>query len=772
MQWYDRRVGALAAVALCYLALVLSDRGFQSVLDFRILERTPKTTIHGAAGGESQLQGRVELSDEVLTSPRTNTKSVYYRHLVQEEYRNSDGGNSWRTIKDESRAVDFHLTDSSGNADIRAKHQRNLINWSVHQSFQHQSGKIRHTEWRIEPGQQITVFGWLHLDAEPPAVTFNENGDYLSIISSFTGASERSELSANAILNLWGGVSCLVLMCCALAYALGLHRVLAFLGLITVASSTLLISYGFKSLESDVRAGYDRVDSQLKRTEDLIALVLEKHKIVFPGWRPPFDLRSPEYAPLTDLEKEKINNWRNTAYLVRTRYMRQINRFPEKPYAVMRGKAKPPEIALPVDQQLIADQAVQAYQPTRVGQQLILTFVALLLIALLAWFAFRLIKVKRMQENLPTSKTLGVVFGLTELKGKLVAEDEGACLIGPVSGFACTWYHYEIQEERGSGKRSSWVTVHEEIQKQPFYCEDDEGKLRVFPSKAEVITKHKSTNLFGKKRYIERRLQPDDDLYLLGKAKADKTTGNSLVLSHDKDAPYIISNRSEAEVMFIKASKAMLLLGLGTSLLFGVGLWVGGSNGNFSSADFVTASLIAPLFLTIFVVVLMYNDLIFLRQRCARNWANIDVSLKKRAGLIPDLERVVKRYLEHENRLQQALAELRTERAQVDNVKAADAYMARESRVIDELSLRLEKYPDLEGHQLLSDFNRRLIKLENEIALIRAGFNDSVMNFNIRLQSFPDNLLAMAFKFERLSTLNFDKKAHQLPVVDLQRENS
>ena len=95
--------------------------------------------------------------------------------------------------------------------------------------------------------------------------------------------------------------------------------------------------------------------------------------------------------------------------------------------------------------------------------------------------------------------------------------------------------------------------------------------------------------------------------------------------------------------------------------------------------------------------------------------------------------------------------------------------MDRESRVIDELSLRLEKYPYLEGHQLLSDFNRRLIKLENEIALIRAGFNDSVMNFNTRLQSFPDSLLAIAFKFERLTGLQFDKKARQLPSVDLQR---
>ena len=118
--------------------------------------------------------------------------------------------------------------DASGSADIRAKHQRDLINWSVQESYQQQSGKIRHTEWRIEPGQQITVFGWLGVDANLPAVTFNEIGDYLSIISSFTAASERNELSANVILNLWGGVSFLVLMCFALAYILGLHRVLAY----------------------------------------------------------------------------------------------------------------------------------------------------------------------------------------------------------------------------------------------------------------------------------------------------------------------------------------------------------------------------------------------------------------------------------------------------------------------------------------------------------------------------------------------------------------
>ena len=229
------------------------------------------------------------------------------------------------------------------------------------------------------------------------------------------------------------------------------------------------------------------------------------------------------------------------------------------------------------------------------------------------------------------------------------------------------------------------MTIHEEIQKQPFYCEDEEGRLQVFPTKAEVITKHRSRNTSGGKRYTERRLEPGDAPICWVRRKLTRQPG--VPGAESTGVPYIISNRSEAEVMFMKASKAMLLLSLGISLLFGVGLWVAGSNGDFSSVDFVMASLIAPFFLAVLMTVLMYNDLIFLRQLCDRNWANIDVSLKKRANLIPDLERVVKRYLEHEAGLQTALAQLRAQRLEVNDTKAADAYMVRESRIIDELSV-------------------------------------------------------------------------------------
>ena len=768
MEQLKRGLAVVAAALLCLAALALSGNGFQRVLDFRMLERIPLTSVLGSTGGESQLQGRVE-ADQLLKAPRSHAGCVYYRYLVEEEYRDSDGDRHWRTITDESRAVDFYLTDTSGSAYIRAQAGQHRVDWSVTRRYRKTSGDYRYTEWRIDPGDKITVFGWLHMDDELPDVTFVEDGDYLPIISSFGGSAERSDISASAIVQLWGGISLLVLMCFALIYALRQHRVLVFLVLVTISSSGLLVSYGMQSLEADVEAGFRRVETQRQSTEKLISSVLARYQIRFPGWQQPFDLNSAAFAALPALEREKINNWRNTAYQVRARYLQQIRRFPEKPYALLRGKAAPLPIALPTDQQRIADAAVNAYRPTRVGQQLLLTLAALVLIGVLAWLAFRLIKTKRMQENLPTSKTAGVVFGLTELKGTLVEENPDGCLTGPVSGRRCTWYHYVIQEKRGSGKKERWVTILDETRKQPFYCEDDEGRLRVFPAKAEVITRHRTHQRRGSKRYTETRLEPGDALYLLGRARADKTTGDSLVLSHDRESPYIIANRSEAEVMFMKASKAMLLLSLGISLLFGVGLWIGGSNGNFSSVDFLMASLIAPAFLTVLMVVLMYNDLVFLRQRCERNWANIDVSLKKRAELIPQLERVVQRYLQHEAGLQQALAQLRNQRTQVHDVPAADAYMAAEARVIDELALTLEQYPDLKGHLVLADFNRRLIKLENEIALIRAGFNDAVMQYNTRLQSFPDNLLARLGHFKPVSALQFAGAAHQVPVIDLEQ---
>ena len=165
------------------------------------------------------------------------------------------------------------------------------------------------------------------------------------------------------------------------------------------------------------------------------------------------------------------------------------------------------------------------------------------------------------------------------------------------------------------------------------------------------------------------------------------------------------------------------------------------------------------------VFMLMYNDLVFLRQRCDRNWANIQVSLKKRADLVPQVEQLVKELLSHEQDLQVSLAKLREQRRVAETVADVDSYLALEHQAIDSITARIEAYPDLKGIDMVGALNRRLIKLENEISLIRAGFNDAVTQYEIRRATFPDNLLAKLFRFKSRQTLRFTDEAHRIPPV-------
>lgn len=756
-----RILSAILAAGLLAGAIYLGEQGFQRVLDFRTLERIPLSQVAESVGGEVNLLGRAEPAASTLTAPRTGETTLYYRYTIEREERDDDGNKSWRKIHDESRAVDFYLADNSGKALVQSAGAWPLIDWSVHRKFQRVSGDRRYTEWRVDPFDQVTLFGWLDFAPEP-TVRFPSQGHYLPIISSFSATSERADLGMAAILFLWGGVSLLVLACLVLAYVFQIHRTLLFLLLVTMTTLLMLVHYGMRSLETDIALGFERVETHLARAEQLIEQSFSQAGHQFPGWNVAFEVQ--DVAPTLDpATTRKIDAFRRGSWIVRERYLKQIDRFPENVFAAIMGAGSPTPIALPASQLQAALDDLGTFESTRVSTQVFMTLGALLATLGLAYFAFRLIRVKRMQENLAISRTEGVVFGLTEVEGMLKPDDAEKMLEGPVSGIPCVWFQYIIKEQRGSGKNARTVTIADYVKKQAFWCQDAEGRIRIFPGHAEVITKHKDSKSEGKRTYTEYALRPDDSLYILGKARLDKTVGDSLVLGHEKDSPFIIANIPEREVMFRKAFSGFALLSVAISLLFLAVLWINGSSGQFSSLDFVLAGLAAPVFLALVVVVLMYNDLVFLRERCKRNWANIQVSLKKRSTLVSKLAEVARTFLEHEAGLQEDLAKLRTEGHDFSSPEEVDEYLAREHATINKLSLWIEAYPDLKGSGMMSDLTRRLIRLENEVALIRAGFNDSVMQYRTRLETFPDNLLAKATRFKPLSPLSFTEPAHQQP---------
>jgi hypothetical protein len=407
----------------------------------------------------------------------------------------------------------------------------------------------------------------------------------------------------------------------------------------------------------------------------------------------------------------------------------------------------------------LLQQKLQQFSPTKVvGMAYWWVLAGALCFVVFTYFAFRYIKIKRMIENIPTTASIGVSVGLAEVKGKVRLMQENA-LNGPVSGQACVWYRYLVEERRGSGKNARWVKISDNTFFQRFYCEDKDGRLVIDPKGANLITRHKKIKREGSMRYSEWLLKPGDKLYALGSINVDPQIQDRLVLG---DAPkqteqadlFILSNYSEQELMIRKAAISMLSLCLAFSAMFCSAIFMGGMSGQFSATDYLVAGLLAPLFLIFFMLVLHYNDLIFLQRRAQRNWANIQVSLKKRADLLPGLQGIVKHYKTYENTLLKRITQQRNQlNASLESPERAREFLKSEQQLLTGLKIAVEDYPELKANELFLNLTETLTQLENEIALMRTGFNDAVMHYNTRIQSFPDALLARWFRFERMDFL-------------------
>ena len=151
-----------------------------------------------------------------------------------------------------------------------------------------------------------------------------------------------------------------------------------------------------------------------------------------------------------------------------------------------------------------------------------------------------------------------------------------------------------------------------------------------------------------------------------------------------------------------------------------------------------------------------YNTLVSLKNRVQDQWAQVDVVLKRRADLIPNLVETVKGYASHENDTLEAVIAARNQA-----VSATDAHSEMEANnVLTEALGRLfaiaEAYPDLKANTNFMELQRTLQETEDKITYARQFYNDTVMSFNNKIEMFPSNIIASMFHF----------KAEDLFVVD------
>jgi LemA protein len=168
----------------------------------------------------------------------------------------------------------------------------------------------------------------------------------------------------------------------------------------------------------------------------------------------------------------------------------------------------------------------------------------------------------------------------------------------------------------------------------------------------------------------------------------------------------------------------------------------------------------------------IYNGLVSLRNRYKNAFSQIDVQLKRRYDLIPNLVETAKGYLKHERETLEAVIRARNQAVAAAQGAAANpgnpAAMASLgqaegalSGVLGRLFALAEAYPDLKANQNMLAIQEELASTENKVAFARQAFNDSVMEYNTKRESFPDNLFAGPFGFGAAELLSATESAEE-----------
>ncbi len=159
--------------------------------------------------------------------------------------------------------------------------------------------------------------------------------------------------------------------------------------------------------------------------------------------------------------------------------------------------------------------------------------------------------------------------------------------------------------------------------------------------------------------------------------------------------------------------------------------------------------LISLAVILIIWVISMYNSLVRLRNQVKNAWSQIDVQLKRRYDLIPNLIETVKGYMKHERETLEAVTRMRAQAMEATGV--ADKARAENmlSSALGQFKVAVENYPDLKANKNFLALQEELTSTENKISFARQNYNDQVLFFNNKTEMFPSNILAGMFGFKK-----------------------
>lgn len=175
--------------------------------------------------------------------------------------------------------------------------------------------------------------------------------------------------------------------------------------------------------------------------------------------------------------------------------------------------------------------------------------------------------------------------------------------------------------------------------------------------------------------------------------------------------------------------------------------------------------IVAIVLLLVFWIAGSYNRLVSYSVRVDNGWAQVDVQLKKRFDLIPNLVETVKGYATHEKSTLEEVTKWRSASMSAKTPEEAMENNAKLSRAIVNLFATAEQYPDLKANQNFLSLQQQLQDIESKIAVARQFYNDTAMKYNEYTMRFPSNIIASLFRFERRKYFEVEEADKAVPQV-------
>lgn len=184
--------------------------------------------------------------------------------------------------------------------------------------------------------------------------------------------------------------------------------------------------------------------------------------------------------------------------------------------------------------------------------------------------------------------------------------------------------------------------------------------------------------------------------------------------------------------------------------------------GGFIALEIVLWAIVAAIVILVLWFILAYNSFVALRNRIENSWSQIDVQLKRRFDLVPNLMEAVKGYMKHEKVTFKMVTEARGAVTKAQGFKQSAQAENMLTGALKSLFAVAEAYPELKANQNFLMLQEELSGIESKIAFTRQFYNDSVLQLNTKTETFPDSIIASMFGF---------KKKEYFEVTETEKQN-